>query len=962
MWDGATRTFDATTAGLPADLPFLFNPGEQFGPYLIVRPLGKGGMGQVYEAEEIESGRRVAMKVLSRGIGDEEERERFLSEGRVAASLSHPNTVYVFGTSEVHGLPVIAMELAPAGTLKDLVVDGKPMTPAAAVDAILQVIAGLEAAGTLGILHRDVKPSNCFVDRDGRVLVGDFGLSIATLGHIAGPAVTSIAGTPGFASPEQLRGEALDVRSDIYAVGATLYYLLTGRPPFEDPDITRLITRIGAEAPASPISLRDELPKELSAIIMRCLASTAADRYPDYRALAAALEPFRSTTLVPAGLVRRFLAGAIDTYAASLPVIPLNIYLGTDFLLRGDALSLALTSLPVLFTVAVYYGILEGRFGAAAGKAMVGLRVVRTGGMRPGFLRATLRAAVFVLPSHVLQQAVKYIWLRDLSSGSLNYAVRSSSSSGVQTNLDPTTSIWTVVLVLTGIACFAVLFSTVRRRNGYAGLHDLASGTRVVLRPRAIEARARATSRAQADTNSPDADRRIGPFVVTDDVPGSPEWVAAPQVVRGYDDRLHRSVWVQLLPLGTPPVPALRRDLGRTTRTRWLAGRRTERDAWDAYEAIDGTPLVAVAAEPQPWSRVRHWIADLAHEGAAGLRDGSLPSLAVDRVWIGADERVRLLDWSADGAGSEPATPPTFGSACALLHAVASHSLRLDEPLPIHARELMRMLSDRTAQPDPVASAVDNALRSPAVVRRSTRVIQVALCALLPVLIPLIAFGVIGMLQRMVTAEPKVFDLRVCLEILTDADTPPPTRDAVRSYMAANLRTTIEDPATWKHPVLGASLGRRGLAEQAVAAHAKDSPAEVQQAEVVVRPLLEKGRGITNVRRTEPVALLLSGSRIGFCIAAVIGLVGALVARGGLTFSMLGTAVVRRDGSDASRIRTLLRAAIAWAPVAVMVLLPDRSLLQLIPIVAMVAGAAWVVWHPSRGIQDRVAGTWVVAK
>ena len=113
---------DATATGLPADLPFLFSAGQRFGPYLIVRPLGKGGMGQVYEAEETESGRRVAMKILSRGLGDDEERERFLSEGRLAASLSHPNCVYVFGTSEVQGFPVIAMELAPGGTLKDLVV------------------------------------------------------------------------------------------------------------------------------------------------------------------------------------------------------------------------------------------------------------------------------------------------------------------------------------------------------------------------------------------------------------------------------------------------------------------------------------------------------------------------------------------------------------------------------------------------------------------------------------------------------------------------------------------------------------------------------------------------------------------------------------------------------------------------------------------------------------------------
>src|SRR5262252_8297085 len=203
LWssDGVTRSFAPTATGIPADLPFLFTAGQRFGPYLIVRPIGKGGMGQVYEAEELESGRRVAVKILSRGIGDDEERERFLQEGRLAASLSHPNTVYVFGTTKVQGFPVIAMELAPAGTLKDLVTPGKPVPVAAAVDAVLQVIDGLDAAASLGILHRDVKPSNCFVAADGRVLVGDFGLSIATLARVkgSGDAPGTILGTPGFA-------------------------------------------------------------------------------------------------------------------------------------------------------------------------------------------------------------------------------------------------------------------------------------------------------------------------------------------------------------------------------------------------------------------------------------------------------------------------------------------------------------------------------------------------------------------------------------------------------------------------------------------------------------------------------------------------------------------------------------------------------------------------------------------
>ena len=349
MWssDGMTRSFSSATAGLPADLPFLFQAGQRFGPYLIIRPLGKGGMGQVYQAEESESGRRVAMKILSRGLGDDEERERFLSEGRVAASLSHPNSVYIFGTCEVQGLPVIAMELAPGGTLKDLLVDGQPLAPPAAVDAILQVIAGLHEAAALGILHRDIKPSNCFVDRDGRILVGDFGLSIATLAREPGTSagMGMIAGTPGFASPEQLRGEPLDVRSDIYSVGATIYYLLTGRPPFVEERVTVLVTRMATEIPASPAAIRRDVPKGLAAVVMRCLARTPQERYADYRALAAALEPFRSTTQVAAGLSRRFFASVADSIVSSLVLTPVNMLAGPELVASGTT-SLAVLSVP----------------------------------------------------------------------------------------------------------------------------------------------------------------------------------------------------------------------------------------------------------------------------------------------------------------------------------------------------------------------------------------------------------------------------------------------------------------------------------------------------------------------------------------------------------------------------------------------------------------------------------------
>ena len=217
-----------TSRGLP-------QAGEQLGHYTIIRLLGAGGMGAVYEAQDLESGRRVALKVLSHTLDSPEARERFFREGRLAASINHPNSVYIFGTEEIGGTPVISMELVPGGTLQDRVRARGPLPIGEAVDAVLQLIEGLEAAQRLGILHRDIKPSNCYIGDDGVVKIGDFGLSISTALRTE-PALTATGaflGTPAFCSPEQLRGDELNARSDMYSVGVTLYYLLTGRTPFE---------------------------------------------------------------------------------------------------------------------------------------------------------------------------------------------------------------------------------------------------------------------------------------------------------------------------------------------------------------------------------------------------------------------------------------------------------------------------------------------------------------------------------------------------------------------------------------------------------------------------------------------------------------------------------------------------------------------------------------------------------
>ena len=321
----ASRTPSDAGPGAHARL----TPGQAFGPYRIVRLLGCGGMGEVYEAEQLEQGRRVALKVLSQRLTDPHDRARFLREGQLAASINHPNSVYIFGSEEIAGTPVIAMELLAGGTLKDRVREQGPLPPAETVDAILQIIAGLDAAQAGGILHRDIKPANCFIDRDGTVKVGDFGLSISTMARDVTQLTRTgtFQGTPQFAAPEQLKGDPLDVRADIYAVGATLYYLLTGQPPFDDTDLMALLTRIATEVPRSPRGLQPRVPRGLATIVLRCLAKNRESRPATYAALDEALRPFGSTAPTPATIGLRFVAGVIDMIILSLPALPLNVAL-----------------------------------------------------------------------------------------------------------------------------------------------------------------------------------------------------------------------------------------------------------------------------------------------------------------------------------------------------------------------------------------------------------------------------------------------------------------------------------------------------------------------------------------------------------------------------------------------------------------------------------------------------------
>jgi serine/threonine protein kinase len=183
------------------------------GGFRLVRELGRGGMGVVYEAEELDSGRAVALKVLAADLSVSGEAfERFRREARLAAAISDAHCVFVYGAHQVEGAPAIAMELVGGETLQEKVARGDTIPIETAVRWIIDVVDGLEAAHRAGVLHRDVKPSNCFVTLDGRVKIGDFGLSRALERDVELTQSGQFLGSPLYASPEQIRGRSVDAR------------------------------------------------------------------------------------------------------------------------------------------------------------------------------------------------------------------------------------------------------------------------------------------------------------------------------------------------------------------------------------------------------------------------------------------------------------------------------------------------------------------------------------------------------------------------------------------------------------------------------------------------------------------------------------------------------------------------------------------------------------------------------
>jgi uncharacterized RDD family membrane protein YckC len=739
--DDDTKTITISRGDLPATPRPTAFPCT-FGNYTLHGLLGRGGMGAVYDAEDRATGRRLALKMLSQQLESAEMRQRFLREGRLAARVNHPNSLFVYGSEEVEGVPVITMEVAGGGTLKDELKQRGPLPVAKAVDAILDVIDGLASACAEGVLHRDIKPSNCFVTSAGAVKVGDFGLSVSTLSR-TDTFVTAhgmVLGTPAYASPEQLRGDALDLRADTYSVGATLYTLLTNRAPFEGENAVQVVANAVNQEARPVTELRAEVPAELSRAITRCLAKEPSGRYADYRGLREALLPYSSREPEPASLKVRASAAWIDYLIALLPLyVLLMLTVGAEKLIVAPLAERTLYAARYHFLLfgfaTLYFCICEGLWGAGLGKLLKGLRVVRDDGSPPGLGRGLVRSLLPILCVEGVRTPLTMAFISGTEWTGLDIAL----------------------LVIIANVCGWIpmlLMIRARRENGFSTVWDLLSGTRVIIKPKsserpALEALARSDARSAAadghdeltawdacDGKSEDAREEesatseaaapasmLGPYEVIEAiVPAA--WLA------GRDPVLRRRVW--LLKRTGGALAQTRRAVARPGRLRWLQEVRDDGATWDAYEAVPGTPFARLVRNGKciPWAALRHWLHDLAAELWAASSDGSLPAeLSLDYVWITAHGQALLLDYP--WPTSSNAVPKTTASESTIavgdlkgqqrfLHAVAAH---VDATtVPLHARPVLQNLADgKFEKLSFLAGTLRGLLSQPAEVSRQVR-------------------------------------------------------------------------------------------------------------------------------------------------------------------------------------------------------------------------------------------------
>jgi uncharacterized RDD family membrane protein YckC len=956
------------------------SPGDAFGAYKINKLLGRGGMGAVYEAVHEDDGRVVALKLLSVELDNMDSRQRFLREGQTAAAINHPNAVYIYGTEEINGIPVISMELVPGGNLEEKVKERGPLAVDEAVQDILQVIDGLDAALAAGVLHRDVKPANCFVNTTGVVKIGDFGLSkpVDSAEQQKLTQTGVFLGTPVFSSPEQLLGEKLDERSDIYAVGVTFYYLLTGALPYTSGSMMQVVAAVLNGSPAPLESHRKDIPEAVREVVMKSIARKSVDRYQTYDEFRAAVGALRKPETSPATLWDRFRAAVVDGVIVGL--LGTGAYhllitaIGKDWTTtspQGLKITFALSALLTFLII----GVPEGLRGMSIGKWMLGIRVVNLEGAVPGLVRALTRVA--------LLQLIGVVSLVANLTG-VNQATRTS------------------IGLLASVALHLLLLVTIRRGNGVMMVHDWITGTRVIKRLADVQKRHGEAQRREAPTLSGN-ERRIGPYSVVGAL-GSGD-----SVLLGWDASMHRSVWIVPQPDGAPEIQQARRDLARLTRLRWVAGRRAPGENWDAYEAPLGETLAMRLHRPVPWSVLQDWMLDLSSELCAAQADGTMPSaLNADTLWVTSSDRIIVPESAGDpGTGARDADTQ-LAFIASVVERIRS-STGGGTPLPRYATHAM-VTAKSARSVDEVHALFKATVGRPVNISRMRRGGLLAATIGVVLFFPIVAVLPIRTVER---TDPDGRKLSSLLQFITDSthalpdslrpkkkkktdiltkfdsalrkagwlplDTalnhmPPDEyrheRRLAQVYVAGVLQKRVHD--TLSTQLYGRSPPDVRIANEAVKLFSAVDSTELREARVLVDSTWHGSAPGASVDLLIKVVAAVMFVFFPWTIAAC-AIIIAVLARRGILMRGFSIDVVTKTGEPAGRLRILARNLISWSPVLVPIVMYYTIMAAPVSLAAAAmyisiaaVGAAfglglWMaVTTTERGIPDRVAGTYLV--
>ena len=605
---------------------------ETVGPYRLLGKLGQGGMGTVYEAVHMETGRHVALKLLMASFrGTDEMVQRFKRESEIAASINHPRSTFVYESGEHDGQLYITMELMSGGTLRDVVEKEGPLPVAKAVDYLIDIVDGLLVAHDAGIVHRDLKPSNSFVDTDGRIKVGDFGLAKSFLADSSLTQTGTFMGTPQYAAPEQIRNENIDERTDIYALGGTLFYLLSGRAPFVG-NAAQVITSIATDVPSRVSEFAKNVPKPLTNLIAQTLEKDPNRRPFNLNVVRDTLLQFSTRGAMVADPGRRMAAFFTDILIAALITGILSMFLSTALLLALSMMRIDVNpqvlGIMIVFPVSIaYFAVLESRYGRTIGKWLFGMRVVNQQSESPRFSRSLLRALMIPGLSMTLGQISAYLLIDQNNIANFGDVVEMIFKSQASS-------------VFAWLAYIPMII-TARRENGYQCLQGIVSGTKVVRLAGDLESRlldqCGVTVPTKTDTATP-----IGDFEILGQFKSSS---SGESTYLAKDKNLNRPIWVFD---GFPddPICEDRRNLSRPSRLRVISHACQGDRYWYATESAPGIPLIDTFGQRvTDWQSLCPLIRDVAYELMQSEENELLPaSVRPGQVWLDHTGGVRLLD------------------------------------------------------------------------------------------------------------------------------------------------------------------------------------------------------------------------------------------------------------------------------------------------------------------------------